>query len=794
MADNGRKLDPVMYWEILWRRKWLVAGVMLLFVAVGFYWAFNSTPKYASSSTILLRELDLESRTVQRYAPEVKALTDFGTVRAKILSPENLRRLMAKTNLLAADSVLAALAKQAHEKTPQLSLAEIKESLMIQKLREEIVQVKPNGVNIIQIAAEHENPELAYKVAQNLVDIFVQESRRTEMSGVESGLTFSRQQMEIYKKRLDEAEAKLRRFRTGMAISAYDDQSLDADRVATLSAIMEATVTQVDQENKNLAAANARLGLSDSEPTSYASPLLGHQHQQQREKLHELISQMKFASWNEAEINRLNGEIKALDDAMQNELMQVLAVKRGAGDDRIWFDREMARLRLEFLEDKQTNVGQLVAAVQQSRLASVAQVPNKEVTEERLKHDVDQARELYEMFLQQTQGSEMQAALQNTQNEYQYRILEPAQIPLEPISMSKRTKLMICGFLGTLFSLGLAFGVEFFNRTFLTVDEVKEFTQLPVVGIMPRLEQKDFSFDLDGRDTIEVQRVTTRLMQNSALDNFMENDFSVVKQRTMLITSSIPSEGKSTFAAYLAASLAMMQNAPVLLIDADLRRPTQYQLFKVENQNGLANLLEKTLVTKPALRNVLVATNYNKLSLIPSGRSERKPLDLFSAKQFLQLFKQLKKDYPFIIIDAPPVIPVNDALVLGRHVDSILYLVKAGETPRDVVKRGLELVKTSTPHAPGIIVNNLKEVLPYYYKSNYYKYDYADVAPGPAASKNGKLLKRKRQENSAALSTAPALVENGAPSSEQQTRLSALLPVTAGAPRPRRKVDHAKQV
>ncbi len=727
MADINRKLDPVLYWEMLWRRKWMVLGIFAFFAALGFYWAYNSVPKFESSSTILLRELDLESRTVQRYAPDVKALTDFATVRAKIMSPEMLRRLIEKADLLRTDSLISDLAEQAQRQTPQLSLAELKEALLIQRLKEEIIKVKPNGVNIIQIAAEYKNPQLAYLMTKTLVDIFVQESRRTEMSGVESGLSFSRQQMEIYKKRLDDAEAKLRQFRTGMAITAYDHQSLDDERVATLGAIMEATITQLEQENKTLAVANAQLGLSGKTATMYTSALLEHLLKQQRNKLGELMSQMKFASWNEAEINRLNGEIKGLDDTMQNELLHVLAVKRGAGDDRLWFDREMARLRLQFLEDKKSKVGQLFTAVQQSRLASVAQIPSKEVTEERLKHDVDQARELYEMFVKQSQGSEMQAALQNTQSEYLYRILEPAQIPLEPISMSKRTKLMICGFFGVVLGLGLAFAFEFFNRTFLTVEEVADSTGLQVIGVMPRIMKKDFSFDLDGQDTIEVQRVTTRLMQNAKFNELLGSNLSAGKQKTLLITSSIASEGKSTFAAYLAASIAMMQDAPVLLIDSDLRRPTQHKLFKVDNHNGLANLLEQPATTKAVLREVLVQTNYGKLALLPCGLSERKPVDLFSSKQFMQLIKLLKKDFPFIVVDAPPVVPVNDALVIGRHVDSILYLVKAGETPRDVVKRGLELVRTSTAHTPGMIVNNLKEVLPYYYKPKYYKYDYANA-------------------------------------------------------------------
>jgi capsular exopolysaccharide synthesis family protein len=249
----------------------------------------------------------------------------------------------------------------------------------------------------------------------------------------------------------------------------------------------------------------------------------------------------------------------------------------------------------------------------------------------------------------------------------------------------------------------------------MTVEEVSEQVQLPVVGLMPKLQKKGFQFELDGKDTLEVQRVTTRIMKHLPAGNLQIDKFPADKQRTLLITSSIDTEGKSTFAAHLAANLAAFQKWPVLLIDADLRRPEQHRLFKVDNQSGLMNLLEDN----NAVSALLASTQYENLSVLPSGRLQGTPLELFTSKRFASALAELKKEFAFIIIDAPPVIPVNDTLLLSRHANSILYMVKAGVTPRNIVKRGVDLLVNAGGSNLGIVLNNLKQVLPYYYQPNY---------------------------------------------------------------------------
>lgn len=721
MPSYNQKIDLMIYWDMLWRHKWVVIITGLVFTVLGLYMALTSVPVYEASATILLREIDLESRTVERFAPEVRALTDFSTLRAKILSPENLRRLIEQA-ALKDDSLLNKLAEATHRDNPYLSLEDIKLTLAIQKLRQKTLKIKPNGANMIQIAAQHSDPRSAYKIVKTLVQIFIEQSRRTELSGVETGLAFSRSQMAIYKKNLEEAETQWQRFKAGAAISQLSSTAMKDERIENLRAIIFSTSTQLERERATFAAANDHLGLDKSAAhPMVASPLLDELFQQQCDKLDQLTTLLVKNNGNEEEINRTNSDIKALDASLQTEVQRLLDSQSSWTERPYWLDRTMAEYRSKFLDKKKEKVQQLLDASLESRKASASSVPLQALTEERLKKEVDQARELYEMFLRQAQGSEMKAALQNAQSEYQYRILEPAQIPLEPISMGRRNKLMIFCVLGGGLGIMLAFGLEYLNRAFMKVEEVGEYLQLPVVGIMPKLERKDFIFDLEGKDAIEIQRVTTTIMKHLPLKDLLGEDFSSEQQKTMLVTSSIVAEGKSTFAAYLATSLAMLQDWPVLLIDSDLRRPNLHRLFKVANHRGLSNLVEQEecLDASP-----YVPTGYKKLSLLLGGQNQRTPLELFTSKQFARTLDEIKKDFPFIIIDAPPVIPVNDALILGRYADAIFYVIKAGFTPRDVVKRGVELIKNSCSHVPGIILNNVREVLPYYYKQNYYKYKY----------------------------------------------------------------------
>jgi len=187
---------------------------------------------------------------------------------------------------------------------------------------------------------------------------------------------------------------------------------------------------------------------------------------------------------------------------------------------------------------------------------------------------------------------------------------------------------------------------------------------------------------------------------------------------TLMVTSSMRGEGKTTIASRLAISLARRKKKKVLLVDADLRRPQIHRLFGFNRQNGLAEILEGDLTVQAACK----STTADNLKVITGGKITRNPSKLFENDRFTELMERFKADYDIIILDFPPTIPVSDPEVVGRMVDAVLFVFMAGKTPREVGQRGISILERAEANILGVVVNDLSEVLPYHYRYKYYKY------------------------------------------------------------------------
>jgi len=187
---------------------------------------------------------------------------------------------------------------------------------------------------------------------------------------------------------------------------------------------------------------------------------------------------------------------------------------------------------------------------------------------------------------------------------------------------------------------------------------------------------------------------------------------------TLMVTSSMRGEGKTTIASHLAVSLARRRKKKVLLVDADLRRPQIHRLFGFDRQNGMSEILEGELTVQAALK----STSTENLKVITGGKMTRNPSKLFENDRLMGLIGELKADHNIIIFDFPPTIPVSDPEVVGRMVDGILFVYMAGKTPREVGQRGISILERAEAKILGVVVNDLTEVLPYHYRYKYYKY------------------------------------------------------------------------
>ncbi len=191
-------------------------------------------------------------------------------------------------------------------------------------------------------------------------------------------------------------------------------------------------------------------------------------------------------------------------------------------------------------------------------------------------------------------------------------------------------------------------------------------------------------------------------------------------KQAILITSATLSEGKSLTSAFLAMTSATYKNDKTLLIDLDLRRPTIHTLFGLKRETGVAEIILNGLVPKNAVK----PTSIEKLDILTAGKFVPSVSELVRGPHIHRIIEEMKFYYEAIFIDSPPLIPVIDTLVFLEECDSVLLVIKAGATQKAVINRARDLLTSQNGKLVGVIMNNMKKTLPYYYNHNYYGYHY----------------------------------------------------------------------
>ena len=216
-----------------------------------------------------------------------------------------------------------------------------------------------------------------------------------------------------------------------------------------------------------------------------------------------------------------------------------------------------------------------------------------------------------------------------------------------------------------------------------------------------------FKFKTDSPEAIEFRRIFSKIQ---GLNNSQQI-------KNVMITSAVSGEGKSTIATFLAITCSRYGNGKTLLIDSDLRRPKIHKILAMEKKDGLADILRGEIKPLKAVKN----TNLKNLNVITCGYLNGSPTKLLNLNNLKKIFAELQWVFETIIIDSPPIVPVNDSLILNSVADTTLLVVKAGKTQKEVAKRAVELIQDAGAKNIALLVNNINNVLPYYYDYKYYK-------------------------------------------------------------------------
>ena len=428
-------------------------------------------------------------------------------------------------------------------------------------------------------------------------------------------------------------------------------------------------------------------------------------------------------------------EVKEIDtqiDTLESEVKKAIT---GNEEDLATFRKQKSaellnNLRTKYLSAKNKE-DQIRASFDQQY--NQAQGQNQSaVTLSLLKQDIDTKKGFLKELTAQQSGNDVIA--RGTGNNIS--IAEIAIPPEQPVAPRRLMTVVGALFLSTLFGMGLALFLEYLDDTIRTIEEVETYLQLPALAAIPRIDSmpKRKLLLVGGNDDGEMANPTNDLLihndsRSSLAEAYRQLRTSILLStaghapKSLLITSSLPSEGKTTTAINTAISLAQT-GAKVLIIDADMRRPRLHSVFNISNAEGLSTLLSNEL-SEQGILDVIGYDEEAKLNLLTSGPVPPNPAELIASEQMSNLLKTLQKNFTHVVVDSPPIASFTDGVLIASMVDGVILVVNSGKSSRQVVRRSRQLLLDIGAKIFGVVLNNvnLRSQDNYYYYQSYYHRD-----------------------------------------------------------------------
>jgi capsular exopolysaccharide synthesis family protein len=295
-------------------------------------------------------------------------------------------------------------------------------------------------------------------------------------------------------------------------------------------------------------------------------------------------------------------------------------------------------------------------------------------------------------------------------------ILEVARQANKPSEPQKARYVGLALIIGLMLGCGLALLHDWMDQTLRSAEEVSSILGVPVLGVIPSMY---------GERSIIARGRKVHFEPNSpAAEAYRTIRTSIFfgmpdgKAKTILITSPEPLDGKTTLASNLAISMAQA-GQKTLLLDADFRNPMQYQVYEMNESNGLVSLLSGTITLERAIHH----TGIDGLELLPCKTQLVNSAEIINSKSFSKLIQNLSNKYDRVIIDSPPVLPVTDAQILAAVCDVTLLVLKADKSTRKSSRLARDGLLSVGAHLLGVVVNNVSKKGRYSYYSGYGYYD-----------------------------------------------------------------------
>ncbi len=298
---------------------------------------------------------------------------------------------------------------------------------------------------------------------------------------------------------------------------------------------------------------------------------------------------------------------------------------------------------------------------------------------------------------------------------------ELASLPTFPIRPKIVQNVILACLLGLVVTGGSAFLIEYFSRSIKTVEDVSKLTGLPTLGAIMSIKAKSFKIKKGER---------SRLVTEARPRSSMAESFRVVRtnlqfvtldkpNQTLLVSSSVPEEGKTVFTANLAVSMAEIGKR-VVVVDADLRHGNMHKLFELPNNRGFSNLFAEDM---PDVASLVCSTKVEGVKVLPCGSHAPNPSELLSSPRLDSIISELRKEADIVLFDSSPILVAADTTILAPKLDGVILLVEAGKTRPEVFAEAKDVLSKGNANILGVVLNKVKisGAGGYYYR---YRYPY----------------------------------------------------------------------
>jgi len=720
-ADQEEKLEILEYWRTVLKRKKQILSFGLVFAMLAAAIVFAMTPIYRSTVTLMIESDKAKVVTIDDVYSGVSQNREYFQTQVEIIkSREVAIRAIQKAQLWETEefdprpkgesiltNFLVSIGLKADPEAIEWndeSMAEAIYPAFVSRVIIEPVRLS----QLAKISFESSSPGLAAKVANALALTYIESDMDARYKVTQDASTWIQQRLASLREKLEESERTLQAYREKAGIvdmKNVGQSGAGQQMMEVTSRLVEARLRRAEAENAyNQVKSAKKSGDLTSLPAVIRNPIVADALRQESQAERQLAELTQRYGTEHPKYMQAEGELKSARENLKRQVETVVA--------SITQEYEVNKGTERTLE------GQMASA-----RGSVQDINRKEFELTVLEREVESNRQIFDMFVKRAKETSISSDLQTPVA----RVVDPAVVSINSVKPKKVLIVAVAFFLGIFIATFAALLLERLDNTLKTSEDVEVKLKTPLLAALPLLTDAEMTRQSTARVFIDNPKSLYAEAIRTARTGVLLSALDIPK-RLLLVTSSLPGEGKTTFAINLA--IAHAHTKKTLLIDADMRRPAISKgLGLAVGGLGLSNLVSGTAKLGDCVQHL----DGSSLAIMSSGSIPPNPVELLLSHRFKDTMDNLLAVYDVIVIDSPPVELVSDALVISSLATGVIYVTKAMSTPWQIARRGLQRIRRADGQVLGVVLNNLDfaQAEKYYGEySGYGKYGYGQTGYG----------------------------------------------------------------